>query len=77
MRDVPWGMIVLPGLEVGAPVSLSREAKAEAPAVIAYMGTACPVYEMVHRRPYAKPETVADRPEQGARRIKTPPRLMP
>jgi hypothetical protein len=46
---VPWGMIVLPGLEMGAPVSLSREAKAEAPAVIAYMGTTCSVCESTPR----------------------------
>jgi hypothetical protein len=49
MRGVPWGMIVLPGLEMGAPVSLSREAKAEAPAVIAYMGTTCSVCESTPR----------------------------
>jgi hypothetical protein len=57
-------MIVLPGLEVGAPVSLSREAKAEAPAVIAYMGTTCSVCESIPALPAAKPETVAD-PARG------------
>ena len=45
MREVPWGIIVLPGLEVRAPVSLGREAKAEAPAVLSYMGMLCPAYK--------------------------------
>jgi hypothetical protein len=63
-------MIVLPGLEMGAPVSLSREAKAEAPAVIAYMATACSVYESVPARPTVKAKTVADRARAGVRRMK-------
>ena len=58
---MPWGIIVLPGLEEGAPVSLSREAKAEALAVTAYMGTACSVYESDPALPAVKAKTVADR----------------
>jgi hypothetical protein len=64
MREVAWGIIVLPGLEVGAPVSLSHEAKAEAPAVITYMGYACPVYEMA--RGYCRLEAAADIPAKPA-----------
>jgi hypothetical protein len=67
MREMPWGITVLPGLEVGAPVSLGREAKAEA---LAVMGTACPVYESGQLCSRVEPDAVADGPRAGVRRMK-------